>query len=267
MKFGPKFEPLVEYIENLKIPEIQFLVKLSPIKDFRFDDLEVNAYQLYTGGSRGKITSSNREIFIGSGQNFFFSNLILIFTIVYKGLELVAIAAMIGTMGSEAAVLLISDVQSLADCSRARSSLLCSQATNGRKTIAKSKKSNQEIQDQAKNNEEDALFKLWRVEPKRSSSGFDRGQEGGLNHPKQTESEKFGEYFTEEKVAENEKKSFFVDRIAGPSSHRNTNEGKYTGPGFRVGVPRVIKKGVESFRSGRSRLIYLEGFNRSLTWY
>ena len=77
VNFGPKIMMVVEFLENLKIPEIGFLAKMSPLDDSRFDDPDVNAYQIIMRGSRGKMTSSNNEIFISSGQNFIISCVII----------------------------------------------------------------------------------------------------------------------------------------------------------------------------------------------
>ena len=70
VSFGPRLELVFEMIENLKIPEIKFFSELSPLRDADFNDPDVDAYHTVTQGSRGKMTSSNKEVFIASGQNF-----------------------------------------------------------------------------------------------------------------------------------------------------------------------------------------------------
>ena len=78
VEFGPNLELVIKFIENVSIPEIKFLAKLSPLEDSNIDDPDVNAYQLLPRGSRGKITTSNREIFIASGQNFIIGTFIIV---------------------------------------------------------------------------------------------------------------------------------------------------------------------------------------------
>ena len=70
VQFGPRIVLVIEFIENLGFPEIPFLTRLSPLKDSSYDDRDVNAYLTMPRGTRGKMTESNREIFIASGQNF-----------------------------------------------------------------------------------------------------------------------------------------------------------------------------------------------------
>ena len=85
--FGPNIELVIKFIENLSIPEISFLAKVSPLKDSHIDDPDVNAYQLIPRGSRAKITTSNPDVFISSGQNFIISSLILLFWVTLSLIE------------------------------------------------------------------------------------------------------------------------------------------------------------------------------------
>ena len=87
VNLGPKIMVVLKFTENIKIPEIGFLNKLSPFQDNDEEGKDVDAYQLNLRGSRGKITTSNRDVFIGSGQNFLFSVLILLAWIVKQILE------------------------------------------------------------------------------------------------------------------------------------------------------------------------------------
>ena len=86
VKYGPKIEVMNEFIDNLKIPQIGFLARLSPIKDLEYDDPDVNAYLTRPRGSRGKMTTSNSEIYLGSGQNFIISCTIILLWILLKSL-------------------------------------------------------------------------------------------------------------------------------------------------------------------------------------
>ena len=75
--FSPRINSTIDFINALKFPEIGFLLRFSPLKDTFFDDPDVDKYQIIPRGSRGKITSSNRDIFIASGQNFAISIFII----------------------------------------------------------------------------------------------------------------------------------------------------------------------------------------------
>lgn len=77
VKFGERLDPLFFLIENLKFPEIDFLKRLSVIKDYNGIGDDLDARILYTMGSRGEITKENGEIFIFHSQNFFLSLAIL----------------------------------------------------------------------------------------------------------------------------------------------------------------------------------------------
>ena len=77
IRFGSNLKLIIEYLENFKMFEFDFLSKLSPLKDSKFDDPDVDAYRIKPRGSRGKVTSSNGQIFIISGQNFIVSCLII----------------------------------------------------------------------------------------------------------------------------------------------------------------------------------------------
>ena len=69
---------MIKFIENLKIPQIGFLARLSPIKDSKYDEPDIDAYLIKPRGTRGKITESNSNIYIGSGQNFIISCTIIL---------------------------------------------------------------------------------------------------------------------------------------------------------------------------------------------
>ena len=77
INFGARIESVIEFIEKLKIPEFGTLSRLSPIQDYSFKGADVNAYLLNTRGSRGKITTSNGELLIASGQSFIVGVLII----------------------------------------------------------------------------------------------------------------------------------------------------------------------------------------------
>ena len=79
VKLGHKIDLVIEFIENLKFPELKFLAKPSPLDDSSFDGEDVNAYQIHPRGSRGKITEGgNPDMFIANGQNFLFSSTIIV---------------------------------------------------------------------------------------------------------------------------------------------------------------------------------------------
>ena len=62
---------------SLEIPKIKFLAKLSPIKDSEPESKDSSAYQTVISGSKAKISEENEQIFLASGQNFFFSLVIV----------------------------------------------------------------------------------------------------------------------------------------------------------------------------------------------
>ena len=70
VEFGSRFKLIMSFIENLKIPEFEFVAKLSPIKDSGVDDPDVDSFRLKPRGTRGKMTKENEQVFIMSGQNF-----------------------------------------------------------------------------------------------------------------------------------------------------------------------------------------------------
>ena len=88
MVFGPNLELIIEFIDNVSIPEIQSLTLLSPLKDSDFDQPDVDAYQLIPRGSRAKVTTSNGDVFIASGQNFIISLAIIFLRILLSLLGL-----------------------------------------------------------------------------------------------------------------------------------------------------------------------------------
>ena len=68
IRFGARIEGVIEFIEKIKIPEFGILSRLSPIQDQTFEGADVNAYLLNPRGSRGKITTSNGELFIAAAR-------------------------------------------------------------------------------------------------------------------------------------------------------------------------------------------------------
>ena len=88
VQLGPRFKLVMSFIENLRIPELSFIVNLSPIKDSEYDDPDVDAYKLMGRGSRGKKTVANGEVFIIRGQNFVISIGLLVVWISWKVLGL-----------------------------------------------------------------------------------------------------------------------------------------------------------------------------------
>ena len=77
VKFGPKILIVMDFIENLKLPQFGVIAQFSPLNDTDIDSPDIDAYQLIPKGMRGKITTNNQEVFIASGQNFFISCLII----------------------------------------------------------------------------------------------------------------------------------------------------------------------------------------------
>ena len=77
VEHGTRLKMVIRFIEGLKIPEVEFIAKLSPIKDSEIDDPDVDAYLLRPRGTRGKMTEGNDQVFIISGQNFFMSLMIV----------------------------------------------------------------------------------------------------------------------------------------------------------------------------------------------
>ena len=78
VNFGSNIEVVLTFIESIKIPTIGFLAKISPIKDSEPESADSSAYQTVTRGSRAKMTQSNDQIFITSGQNFVISLFIVL---------------------------------------------------------------------------------------------------------------------------------------------------------------------------------------------
>ena len=79
VRFGSRIQGVINFIGKFKFPEFGLLARLSPLKDASFEDPDADAYVLMTRGMRGKITTSNEEIFIASGQNFVIGAVIIIF--------------------------------------------------------------------------------------------------------------------------------------------------------------------------------------------
>ena len=77
VEFGPRFSLVMKFIENLKVLELDFLVRMSPLHDSNFDSPDVDAYQITTRGTRGKMTGSNEDVFIINGANFAISMMII----------------------------------------------------------------------------------------------------------------------------------------------------------------------------------------------
>ena len=79
VNFGVKIQAALAFIDKIEIPEINFLASLSPLRDREWDSKDSSAYQTLLRGSRGKVTTSNKEVFLGSGQSFIISLLIITF--------------------------------------------------------------------------------------------------------------------------------------------------------------------------------------------
>ena len=77
VRFGPRFSLVLKFIQNLKVLELDFLVKLSPLDDSKYDSPDVDAHLMVTRGTRGEMTETNEEIFIMSGANFGISMIIV----------------------------------------------------------------------------------------------------------------------------------------------------------------------------------------------
>ena len=65
-------------VENIRIPEWKFLGENSPIDDYEWSGKDRDAHQTHLRGTRGKITSKNDRVFLGSGQSFFISLIVLL---------------------------------------------------------------------------------------------------------------------------------------------------------------------------------------------
>ena len=79
VELGPRIKTLLAFTENIKIPEFGILKRLSPLDDRDEEGADANAYQLRLRGTRGKMTGSNEDIFIASGQNFIYSIMVVVF--------------------------------------------------------------------------------------------------------------------------------------------------------------------------------------------
>ena len=88
VQFGPNIDLAITFLENIKIPEIKLLAKLSPLKDSELNDPDINAYQRIPRGSRGKITTNNPDVFIASGQNFIISVVIILLWVLVMSLTI-----------------------------------------------------------------------------------------------------------------------------------------------------------------------------------
>ena len=87
-KLGSRMLLVVNFIQNLKLPQVGFISNLSPLKDKDPEDEDSDAYMLIPRGTRGKITTENSEVFITSGQNFLMSTVIVSSWVLMKLLEL-----------------------------------------------------------------------------------------------------------------------------------------------------------------------------------
>ena len=78
VEFGSSFSIVMNFIEKLTIPRIDFIANLSPLKDSKSNegervDSDADAHKLYLRGARGKITETNEDVFIMAGQSFYIS--------------------------------------------------------------------------------------------------------------------------------------------------------------------------------------------------
>ena len=87
VRFGSRIETALNFIDSIKLPDISLFHNLSPFDDAEPDSVDSSAYQTVPRGSRGKMTHQNAQIFLASGQNFFFSLAIIGFWALMKVLE------------------------------------------------------------------------------------------------------------------------------------------------------------------------------------
>ena len=67
VKFGSAIQIVLNFVNNIRIPEIKFLARLSPIKGSYPDSKDSSAYLTVIRGSRAKMTQENGQVFIASG--------------------------------------------------------------------------------------------------------------------------------------------------------------------------------------------------------
>ena len=82
VKFSERLQHAMNFINDLELPGIDFLAKLSILDDQSFDRIDVDGYSLYIRGNRGKMAESNSEVFLAHGQNFVISMSIIVLRIV-----------------------------------------------------------------------------------------------------------------------------------------------------------------------------------------
>ena len=70
------------FADNIRVPEWGSLGKRSPIEDYEWSEKDRDAHQTHLRGTRGKITINNDRVFLGSGQSFFISLIILLLRLV-----------------------------------------------------------------------------------------------------------------------------------------------------------------------------------------
>ena len=161
-------------------------------------------------------------------------------TIVYKGLELVAIAAMIGAMGSEVAVLIVAGFRSLTGCLRGSRRPVTSLKANTGTVLAKSREERSENKPKVKKVEEEEHFKFRRFDSNAARLDFVNGTRADLKMEKK--SEQSCKSSIQENGTENKKKIIHRESTLWSVPQRRPSERNHSGRIFGVGVPRVIKK-------------------------
>ena len=73
VRFGSNLQLVIDFLDSFKMLEFGFLERISPLKDSKYEEKDFDAFRITPRGSRGKITKSNGQVFIMSGQNFIVS--------------------------------------------------------------------------------------------------------------------------------------------------------------------------------------------------
>ena len=87
IKMEPRIQIMIEFLENLKIPQIQQISNLSPIKDSKTGEEDRDAYLRLRRGKRGRFVDTNSDLFIFTGQNYLIVILIFVLFFLMKVIE------------------------------------------------------------------------------------------------------------------------------------------------------------------------------------
>jgi hypothetical protein len=83
VNFGPKLKITFEFIDNLEIPEIPFISKISPLNKNR----DFGSSELLKTGLKGKLPEGDESMFVIYGQNFFLSLSLVVSWLLSNGLD------------------------------------------------------------------------------------------------------------------------------------------------------------------------------------